>query len=154
VEQAWATEREGVWGVVAADGMIELTPIEPGLIPWAVARAVGLGPRDKPDSPALQAPAQVLGAAAEGGAAEALSELEPEVRERLLAILRERRLSWRATSVWSDSEEQHVTSVAVLDAGVEGLWLTRHEGEPPDTIVHLEPVAPSEVWERVVSLMP
>lgn len=158
VEQAWATEREAVWGVVASDGMIELTPIEPGLIPWAVARAVGLGPRDKPDSPALRAPAQVLGAAAErladGEAAEALAELEPEVRERLLAVLRERRLSWRATSAWSDEEEQHVASVAVLDAGVEGLWLTRHEGEPPDTIVHLEPVAPSEVWERVVSLMP
>jgi hypothetical protein len=100
----------------------------------------------------------VLGAAAErlpdGDAADALAQLEPGLRERLLALLRERRLSWRATSVWSDVEEQHVTSVAVLDAGVEGLWLTRHEGDPPDTIVHLEPVAPSEVWERVVALMP
>lgn len=159
LEQAWATEREGVWGVAAADGTIELTPVEPGLIPWAVARAVGLGPRERPDGPPLSVPAELLGAAAEqlaeGDVAAAAAELEPETRERLLALLRERRISWRATSVWSDLEgERHVSSVAVLDAGVEGLWLTRHEGEPPDTIVHLEPAAPSTVWDRVLALMP
>jgi hypothetical protein len=50
--------------------------------------------------------------------------------------------------------EPRVGSVAVLDAGVEGLWLTRHEGTEPDTIVHLEPVPPSAVWDRVGALMP
>jgi EspG family len=159
LEQAWATEREGVWGLAAPDGTIELSPVEPGLIPWAIARAVGLGPRAQPDGPPLRVPAVLLGAAAEqladGGAAAALEELDPDERERLLALLRERRLSWRASSVWSDRpDSQRISSVAVLDAGVEGLWLTRHEGEPPDTVVHLEPAAPSAVWDRVVALMP
>ena len=162
LEQAWATEREGVWGAVASDGDIELAPIEPGLIPWAVARAVGLGPRQTPEGPALQAPAEALGAATlaigEGdadGAREALTVLEPAAVERLLALLRERRVSWRATSTWKGHDgAPRLSSVAVLDAGSEGLWLSRHEGESPDTIVHLEPAAPSAVWDRVVALMP
>jgi len=162
LEQGWATEREGVWGSVASDGQLELAPIEPGLIPWAVARAVGLGPRETPEGPALAVTAEALGTAvgevAEGDAErsqEALAELDPEARERLLALLRGRRVSWRATSTWTGQDGvQRLTSVAVLDAGAEGLWLSHHEGETPDTIVHLEPAAPSAVWDRVIGLMP
>jgi EspG family len=158
VEQGWATEREGVWGTVASDGQIELTPIEPGVMPWAVARAAGLGPRDLPAGSPLRVPAEALGTAGnrlaerdQAGAEEALAELEPTDRDRLLALLRERRISWRATSAWTGQDgEQRLTSVAVLDAGVEGLWLTRHE----DEIVILEPVRPSAVWDRVIGLMP
>lgn len=158
VEQGWATEREGVWGTVASDGQIELAPIEPGVMPWAVARAVGLGPRDLPAGGPLRLPAEALGRAAnrladrdEAGAGEALAELEPADRERLLALLRERRISWRASSAWTGQDgERRLASVAVLDAGVQGLWLTRHE----DTIVNLDPVRPSAVWDRVVGLMP
>src|SRR4051794_29002225 len=46
VEQAWATEREAVLGAVTRERRIELTPVEPSLLPWAIARAVGLGPRE------------------------------------------------------------------------------------------------------------
>jgi hypothetical protein len=155
VEQAWATEREGVLGTVAGDGQIELSPVEPTLIPWAVARAVGLGPRELPGGGPLTVPAEELGTAAEllaagdrEGAATALGGFEG-----VLEVLTERRLSWRASSAWTAGDgERHLESVAVLDAGAAGLWLTRHEGEPP--IVHLEPVRPSAVWDRIVGLMP
>jgi hypothetical protein len=162
VEQGWATEREGVWGAVAGDGQVELAPIEPSLIPWAIARAVGLGPREQPARGPVVIPAEPLGianerlAAGDGeGAAAALETLSGEDRDALLALLRERRISWRASSVWTGADgEPRVGSVAVLDAGVEGLWLTRHDGEEPDTIVHLEPVPPSAVWDRLTALMP
>ncbi|HEX5621781.1 MAG TPA: hypothetical protein VFX51_25365, partial [Solirubrobacteraceae bacterium] len=96
-----------------------------------------------------------LGAGDREGAAAALEALTGEDRDALLAVLRERRISWRASSVWTGADgEQRVGSLAVLDAGVEGLWLTRHEGTEPDTIVHLEPVPPSAVWDRVGALMP
>lgn len=162
VEQAWATEREGVLGAVTRDGDIELTPVEPSLLPWAVSRAVGLGPRDCPHEEPIAIGAEPFGRAAEaiarhdGDAAEAaLEDLDPQERDTLLGVLRERRLSWTATSAWTGMDgEQRVQSVAVLDAGVEGLWLSRHEGEPPATTVHLEPVRPSVVWERIAALMP
>ena len=64
-------------------------------------------------------------------------------------------LSWRASSAWTElGGDRRVESVAVLDAGVEGLWLTRHEGDPESPTIHLEPVPPSVVWDRVVDLMP
>ena len=162
VEQGWATEREGVWGTVAADGQIELTPLEPSLIPWAVAHAVGLGPRDRPAGREIAVPAQALGSATEllatgdpDGAAGALAALDPDDRATLLALLRERRLSWRASSAWTEQDgTRQARSVAVLDAGIEGLWLTRHDGTAPDTIAHLQPVPPSAVWDRVTGLMP
>ena len=162
LEQAWATEREGVLGALTRDGDIELTPVEPSLIPWAVSRAVGLGPRERPHDEPIAVAAEPFGQAAEAlargdlPAAEAALEVcDPDDRSTLLALLRERRLSWTATSAWTGMDgEPRVQSVAVLDAGVEGLWLTRHEGEPPATTVHLEPVRPSVVWDRIVALMP
>jgi hypothetical protein len=162
VEQAWATEREGVLGAVVGDGQIELTPVEPSLLPWAISRSVGLGPRERPHDTPLQVGAEALGRAAEAiaagdrdAAAAALEGCEPRVREVLLAVLSERRVSWTASSAWTGTDgEQRVQSVAVLDGGAEGLWLTRHEGEFPDSTVHLEPVPPSVVWERILGLMP
>ena len=160
VEQAWATEREGVLGAVTREGDIELTPVEPSLLPWAVSRAVGLGPRECPHEEPIDVGAEPFGQAAEAvarrddDAAEAALEA-CEASATLLGVLRERRLSWTATSAWTGIDgEQRVQSVAVLDAGAEGLWLTRHEGEPPAATVHLEPVRPSVVWERIVALMP
>jgi hypothetical protein len=162
VEQAWATEREGVLGAVTREGRIELTPVEPSLLPWAIARAVGLGPREHGEREPISVPAEVLGLAAEAlwsgdgeAAAAAVADCEPAAGARLLELLRERRLSWTATSKWTDEGgEEHLTSVAVVDGGAEGLWLSSHEGEPPDAVVRLEPVRPSAVWERVVALMP
>jgi EspG family len=162
VEQAWATEREGVMGTVAADGQIELSPVEPALLPWAIAREVGLGPRRMPERGAIAVPAEALGLAADrlaerdrDGAESALADLDGESAETLLALLTERRLSWRASSAWTElGGDRRVESVAVLDAGVEGLWLTRHEGDPDSPTIHLEPVPPSVVWDRVVDLMP
>jgi hypothetical protein len=162
VEQAWATEREGVLGEVTRDGRIELTPVEPSLLPWAIARSVGLGPRAMVHSEPIVVGAEALGAAAdavasgdEAGARAALDGCEPHVVATLPKLLAERRLSWTATSTWTGSDgEQRLTSVAVVDGGVEGLWLSRHEGEPPDTLIHLEPVKPSVVWDRIVDLMP
>ena len=141
---------------------IELSPVEPSLLPWAIARSVGLGPREQTHEAPLAVPAEALGRRRRGGrrarpeaAAAALEGCGPRVSETLSAVLRERRSSWTATSAWMGEDgEQRVSSVAVVDGGAEGLWLSRHEGEPPDTVVHLEPVPPSVVWERIVALMP
>jgi hypothetical protein len=153
LDQAWATEREGVLGSVTADGTIELTPVEPSLLPWAIARWVGLGPREHGERRPITVGAEafgIAGDAVERGDEEAARAALDGLDERVLAVLRERRLSWRATSAWSDARGEHVSSVAVLDAATEGLWLTHHDGDD----VHLEPVPPSRVWEAIDGLMP
>jgi hypothetical protein len=38
----------GVWAETTREGTTEFTPVEPSLLPWAVARAVGHGPRATP----------------------------------------------------------------------------------------------------------
>lgn len=160
LEQAWATETEGVLGGVTVDGRIELSPVEPSLLPWAIARWVGFGPRAHGDREALDVPGVAFSSAEEaleaGDEDAARAALEGVAGgERVLELLRLRRLSWRATSSWSDQAGDHVASVAVLDAGTAGLWLPEPRGEDPATaLLHLEPVAPSAVWERIVALMP
>ena len=165
VEQAWATEREGVLGAVCADGQIELSAVEPSLLPWAIARAVGLGPRERAAvARSLTIEADAFGGAAVRAAtapqdADALlrdgTRLDAAERAAVLAALVGRRSSWRATSVWTDARgERRLSSVAVLDGGEGGLWLTGHEGEGADAVVCLEPVAPSVVWRRIEDLMP
>jgi hypothetical protein len=138
---------------VTADGTIELTPVEPSLLPWAIARWVGLGPREHGERRPITVRAEafgIAGDAVERGDEEAARAALDGLDERVLAVLRERRLSWRATSAWSDARGEHVSSVAVLDAATEGLWLTHHDGDD----VHLEPVPPSRVWEAIDGLMP
>lgn len=160
IEEAWAVESQAVWGSVA-DGVLELTALEPGLLPWQVMRVVGLGPRGRVEAP------HMVSAAAEGldgawrtlihegqaAARQSLEDLDDQVRDRLLAILVEMRSSWRASSLWtgSDGEPREVT-VTVVDGGRMGYWerLSREGGE----VVDLRALTPGAVWRRLSTLVP
>jgi hypothetical protein len=71
-------------------------------------------------------------------------------------LTQRRRLSWRAFSVWEDAAgEPQVRSVAAIDGGESGLWLSRHEEPATDaSLVRLEPTTAGAVWERIVELVP
>lgn len=153
----------GVWMEKTRDGTTEFTPVEPPLIPWAVAKAVGLGPRPEPEfatafelrASALQLAIDLL---AKQDVESAVAEFEPAtdlnaVEQQLLwAILLQRRLSWRA---FSTSGETLIASVQVIDGGESGLWFSEHlEPESADPLVRLEPTTSGAVWERIVALVP
>jgi hypothetical protein len=157
----------GVWAETTRDGTTEFTPIEPSLVPWAVARAVGLGPRQENEFDGrLELPAASLQLALDrlgkgdveraDGELMRTTSLDATERDVLCKLLVDRRLSWRAFSVWHDAAgEPQVVSVAVLDGGDSGFWLSSHE--PPgadDAVVVLEPTSAGEVWERIVALVP
>ena len=165
VDRAWSTERYGVWGEVTRERAIELTPVEPGLLPWAILRAVGLGPRARPklDRPIALASSALdeafeRYAAGDREAAEATLEqsgLGPDEQAVFLELLRNRRLSWRASSIWTDAElGERIGSVTVIDGGDSGLWLVDHDDDPLDPRVSVAPTRPSEAWKRIVELMP
>jgi EspG family len=157
----------GVWAETTRDGATDFTPIEPSLIPWAVARAVGLGPRDEANFDGrLELTGRSLQLALDrltkGDVEKADDELlrttslDASEREVLCKLLVDRRLSWRAFSVWHNAAgEPEVVAVAVVDGGESGFWLSSHE--PPgadDAVVVLEPTSAGEVWERIVALVP
>jgi hypothetical protein len=158
LDQAYATEEQAVLGSQTGDREIEFAPVSPALLPWAIASGVALGPRAHDETEPLAVPAESLAGADaaldvddEAAAEAALEPLAEADRARMLAVLRNRRMSWRATSAWKRPDgEVRVRSVAVLDGASSGLWLTRHE----DGVAHLQPVPPSVVWERIVDLVP
>ena len=156
----------GVWGEGRSGGATEFTPIEPELIPWAVARAVGLGPRKLS---AVSGPIEfraatledALTCAAQGdieGAANVLATddgLPSEKRDALLHVLLQRRLSWRAVSVWTGSNgEKAAAGVAAIDGGDAGLWLSSRSDDSAEATVRLQSVESSVVWDRIVALVP
>lgn len=166
IDYAWATERQAVWGEGKGEDAVELTPVEPGLIPWAIARSVGLGPRPRPrlDRPltlrasALDEAFNRLFAEGSDAAEEALArtQLTADERQAFLELLLGRRLSWRASSCPAEpgSLEEELAWVAVIDGGEGGLWLSEHGGSEHDPTVTLEPISPGAAWERIVELMP
>jgi hypothetical protein len=153
----------GVWAEVTREGTTEFTPVEPSLVPWAAARAVGLGPRAEPDvEGALELRAAALQLAldriAELDVESAMRELELETdlderdRKTICALLLQRRLSWRAFSTIGESL---VGSLSVIDAGAAGFWFSEHDDpEADDPLVRLEPTTAGAVWERIVALTP
>ncbi len=156
----------GVWGERLQDGGQEMTPIEPELIPWQVARSVGLGPRadhtvDAPITVSVEAFQQALDRFADGDQAGALellelSALEPTQAAALTQLIYDRRLSWRAFSIlYGEGEPSVISGVAVIDGGDSGLWFSEHEdGENGAATIRLTPARPSEVWDRILALIP
>lgn len=153
----------GVWMEKTREGTTEFTPVEPSLVPWAVAKAVGLGPRPEPEfqgtlelrGSALQLALDRLAEQDVGSAARELelaTDLDEPERSLLCALLLQRRLSWRA---FSTIGELAVGSVQVIDGGAGGLWFSDHlEPESADPLVRLEPTTSGAVWERIVALVP
>ncbi|MGH3342028.1 MAG: hypothetical protein ACRDPK_03925 [Carbonactinosporaceae bacterium] len=163
----WANEGDAVLGISDAPGVVELSRVEPVLIPWAITYVVGLGPRPKPELGApVTLPSSALDAAFEaavgGGrerAAAVLAEqtdLVAPAQHVVADLLVDRRISWRASSIWTDgSGETQTRTVTVVDGGRRGLWLSETDTlrvqDPP---VRLEPTRPSNVWRRIVALVP
>lgn len=166
VDYAWATEAHAVWGEATRDRALELTPVEPGLIPWAISRSVGLGPRADASSDlrislhssTLDRAFELLATEGRQAAEDALesdTELEPDSRGVLIQLLLDRQLSWRASSSWKDPERgQQIAWVAVIDGGESGLWLSDNDEDPRDPVVWLDPIRPGAAWDQIVDLMP
>ena len=162
VAHIWATETRATVAHEVGGGRLELTPVEPVLVAWEILRIVGLGARPQPSqreplrvpAAALQAAIDRLMAGDDSGAEAALAAVGGDAA-RLLELLRARRSSWRATSTWVDPEAgEQIASVAVVDGGESGVWLSRHEGDQAQPIVVLEPVPASVVWDAIVRLLP
>lgn len=166
VHQIWATERHGVVGVSEPEDVVELAPVEPALLYWEIARLVGLGARppvgvehtfSMPNATLEVVFAQL----ADGDAAAADATLQDETaltddeRRAFLVLLLDRRISWRASSVWTSERGRETRTMTVIDGGEAGLWLSRLEGEVSENpTVVLEPSRPSAAWRGLIELMP
>lgn len=66
-------------------------------------------------------------------------------------LLRRRRLSWRVSVTWNaDDGGVRRGTLAVVDGGDAGMW----EAEREDRGVRLTPLPSSEVWRRLLALVP
>lgn len=144
VHQVWATPRIAVVGAPAEPGRVELAAVEPILIPFTIAHAVGLRRRPAPpDRQAIRVPVAAFRAGQPGG--------PPSAPPELAAIVRQRRTSWRAMAAWRTPAGEPVTrTLHVTDAGPAGLWRLRVEG--PNLLV--EPSTVRHVWRALAELLP
>jgi hypothetical protein len=142
VHRVWATPREAVVGAPARPGVVELAALEPALIPFAIAQAVSLRRCPAPpDRTPIRLPVAAYRAAQQRG----------PVPPQLAAIVRQRRMSWRAMSAWRNGMGQPRTrSLHVTDAGRSGLWRLRVE--KPDLLI--EPTDARDVWRGLTELLP
>jgi hypothetical protein len=166
VHQLWATPRDAVLGEPAGEGVTELSWIEPVTIPYAIVQLVRLQRRPPPvAAAAIRLPASRLAdiekrlAAGDNVTAGHLpdgSGLADQDVEALARIIRRRRVSWRASSVWDDGTAgRRVASLTVIDAGDAGLWtISVDDPDSEDPMLLLEAVAASTVWRRLVALLP
>lgn len=166
VHQLWATPRRAVVSTPIDDQIIELRGLETAMLPFELARIVGLGPRPVPTDPA----SITLAATALAAAIEAL---ETHGREHARQILVEhgssahhadlvadictcRHTTWRVTSVWKPTPDSQTTrALTVVDAGDAGLWLSEPD-DPRDTgtSVTLTATRPSRAWRQLLDLLP
>jgi hypothetical protein len=163
VHQIWATPARAAVGAIADDDRIVVHPLETVMIPYELARIVGLGPRPRPaTTDPIVVAASVL-EAAEGAAADLkrcrrlLTDAGAEQDEAAIvaALMAGRRLSWRVTSMWASSPTYVVSStLLVVDGGEGGLWISEVDGEDETPSVTLQPSRPSEVWEELLRLLP
>jgi hypothetical protein len=135
VATAWANGDGCLLGTLAADGVTELAPIDPMLLPSAFAREVDLGPRPAPEErePISAGVADVEAAEAAHG---------DDALGRLMAA---RRSSWRVTV----TDGAGTRSLAAVDATGLGLWLVEPE---PDDRARLVPTTAGEVGARLARL--
>jgi hypothetical protein len=104
VAQAWRSGSRCTLGRLGADGMVELAPIEPSMIPAALALEVGLGPRpDATGRNPITVPVEEFGSHGE----ELLGPLAGRPSRRISA----------ATPTGGES-------IGVVDGGEEGWWVT------------------------------
>lgn len=172
VHRLWVNPLGAVLGAPVAEGVTELSWLDPVTTPYAIAQLLQF--RRRPPPPAGTAPVRlpasrmaeiekslVASDAAGGGAPPAGQPAggggwTGRDAETVGGIIRQRRLTWRVSSVWADGPDRRRTaSLSVIDAGAAGLWaLTVHEPDSQDPMLQLEAVAASTVWHRLVALLP
>lgn len=162
VDQMWATPADAVTGETVGAGTTELSWVDPTLIPHVIAQRVRLRRRVPPatrasvqlrSSQLVQVQAALAGAADRpvGDGSSPNGQIEAVAR-----IVRNRRVSWRATAEWADpAQRRRNGSVSVIDAGETGLWMvTADNPDDDDPLLRLEAVAAGTVWTRLVELLP
>ncbi len=137
VASAWMAAPGGTLGTLAEGSKSELAPLDPALLPSALAREVGLAPRSVPGSrePLLAC----------------ISDVEQAERERghdpLGRLMAQRRCSWRVTV----TNVVETRSLAVVDGGPQGYWLCELADAELEQ-VRLVPAASDEVASRLLAL--
>ncbi len=134
VAQAWRSEHGCVLGRLGLDGLIELREIDEGMIPAALGVEVGLARRPvREDRERL-----VI----------RIDELSSSPDEHLGAIYSSRVASWRITAARATEGD----SVAVLDGGDEGLWVTEEAEAGGEPAIAFVPVSGDEIAARLTGL--
>ncbi|HEX9990888.1 MAG TPA: ESX secretion-associated protein EspG [Chloroflexia bacterium] len=166
----WATSEFGVVATGIGEETAEFEPVSPKFIPLAIARIVDLGPRplSAPNGSVSLAVSR-LASLGEMVANNDLSGAERVLREPpsideewiapLVRMLHLRRISWRATSSWTDyTGTTHTSLMVVMDSGDGGLWFVEApestEEVTPDSIVTFTPADSQAVWQRIIGLLP
>jgi hypothetical protein len=178
---AWATLTEAVtadgW---PGDAECEYAPMDLSMLPWALARTVGLHrsavPEWRADLSQLRVPAELvdgaLSAVADVPATDAPSaeaavrrvldqagRLPHDELQALAEVLLALRVFWRVAASWVEPTDERVTrSLAVLDAGAAGYWRHEQPAPPADAEAGEEVLltrrSATEVWRELVDLLP
>jgi hypothetical protein len=163
VHQIWATPARAAVGAIADDDRIALQPLETVMIPYELARIVGLGPRPRPATrdPIVVAARTLEAAEAAAADSERCRRLltddgtNHDEADVVAALMAGRRLSWRVTSMWASSPTDVASStLVVIDGGDAGLWISDVDGEDETASVTLHPSRPSQVWQQLLALLP
>lgn len=126
----WRQATRAVAGTTDAWNRFHISRVEVGLLPFALAQAVGLSPLHRPNFTgpitlpysAFEAATDLAGSELSAAAQTlAAAGLDPGGADRLLAAMLLRRSRWSIESVSCDVGRNHI-SLSVLDGGHAGLW--------------------------------
>lgn len=139
----WRRDGRAVVGMLAdAGSALDLQATQLELLAALLAQALGLGPRPPVSRPTTVATtADVL-----NGVFGADGEVADLDDEQLTAIARGWQRSWRATGAWTLEDRDADSELAVVDAGVAGLWQVDRSG---DGAVQLHARSVGEVLARL-----
>jgi hypothetical protein len=158
----------------------EYAPLEPAMLPWAIARIVNLRrnplPGAHPQEPAglieLRAPARLVDGAIEVitglgpgsqqrarrtaiAVLEQDTELEAVDRRTLTAIFTELRSTWSITTRWRDGAGSTVTeSLTMLDAGPAGYWQRQGSDRDDPSALRIIRRSAADLWRTLISMLP
>lgn len=153
--EGWMSPAAVTFVVPVGEERVDVSVLSPSLLPWTLAKLVGLGPRPRPDGVILRLAREdldrVLRAAVEDPASvrDVIGDDPPAVAARamqdLAAALQGR---WRVELRWVG--ERGERAVEAIDTE-RGLWLI--EPATGDDVT-LRAIAPTLAWRLLVRLLP